>query len=412
MTVNDTVTELWQAGLKKRRNKEGDLEVVPNASNAALLLTHHEDFRGVFAFDSFAYRIIVQGSLPPIPGLSPPREGPIEDQHVIYAGAALGFKMRGPSWSFESVNRGIELAAHQREFNPVKDALVKASLTWDGRSRMRTWLSDYLGAPNDEYTWRVAAWFLISAVARAFEPGCQADHMLVLQGLQGEGKSTAARILGGKWTLEKLPKLRDYDRAAHALAGRWIVEVGELDAMKGAAMTEIKDFLSLRHDTYRPPYGRNVVTRPRTVVCIATTNEHTYLRDHTGLRRFWPVSVRTLNRSGLESDRDQLWAEATLAYQAGVKWWPEREDASFVEPEQEDRRETDAWEELVENWCEDRDDFSMAEVLSGLGIDRSKWGRDEQTRVGIILTRLGFEKKRLREQGLRHYRYYRIKKKD
>ena len=57
------------------------------------------------------------------------------------------------------------------------------------RSAAGKWLSTYLGVdrtrPIPGRSGR--AWFVLPAVARVFQPGCKADHCLILEGPQGAG---------------------------------------------------------------------------------------------------------------------------------------------------------------------------------------------------------------------------------
>jgi putative DNA primase/helicase len=239
--------------------------------------------------------------------------------------------------------------------------------------------------------------------------------MLVLEGRQGAGKSTAARVLGGKMFLPKLPNLRDYDRAAHALSGVWIVEVGELDALRGAAATQAKDFISMTSDAYRAPYARYGCTVPRTCIFVGTTNEDGYLGDPTGARRYHPIrvgAVGAVDTKRLERDREQLLAEARSAFERGEEWWPDKEHEEEIEAQQEERYRADEWEAVISRWLEGcrsvRDGVTVGDVLLGaFEMPAEKWDDISQKRVGIAMKRLGWRMERRREGGVKVRRYFR-----
>ena len=56
--------------------------------------------------------------------------------------------------------------------------------------------------PGHAYHREAATLFLLGAVARAFYPGHKFDFVPILEGAQGDGKSTFIRILGLDWAGE------------------------------------------------------------------------------------------------------------------------------------------------------------------------------------------------------------------
>ena len=126
------------------------------------------------------------------------------------------------------------------------------------------------------------------------------------------------------------------------LAGRWIVELSELDAMGRAEVAKAKGWLTRTADKFRSPYGYFVITQPRSCVIAGTTNSEHYLKDETGGRRFWPVRCGRIDLDGIERDRNQLWAEAVYRWRAGEKWWlTDEADLVAAAEAQEERRERD-----------------------------------------------------------------------
>src|SRR6185369_14361928 len=112
-----------------------------------------------------------------------------------------------------------------RKFHPVREYLD--GLAWDGTKRLDRWLAAYLGAADTPYTQAVGERWMISAVARIYRPGCQADSVLILEGQQGIKKSSALAELGSPWFSDRLSEFGSKD-AAMEMAGIWIIELAEL----------------------------------------------------------------------------------------------------------------------------------------------------------------------------------------
>ncbi len=263
----------------------------------------------------------------------------------------------------------------------------------------------------------IASKFMIGAVARVMKPGCKLDTMPILEGPQGIGKSQAIGILGGEWFTDDVPADITSKDAAMALQASWVIEQGELHAIRKADVNQLKNFLSRRVDKFRPPYGRTVQSFPRKCVLIGSMNptDNGYLNDETGARRFWPVLCavgwadgRKIDLAALWAVRDQLWAEARVRFEQGEPWWLHRDHLEKDQEAEADMRfDADAWTEKVLEFLSGKPSITMDEVLNALGIDTKDWSRATVTRVGAILSKAKWKRRRVTEKnGSRVRRYF------
>src|SRR6185436_3209035 len=306
----------------------------------------------------------------------------------------------------ETVTQAILAVAEAHSFHPVRAYFD--GLQWDRKPRIEQWLTTYLGTPDTDYSRAVGPKWLISAVARIYQPGCKADAMLILEGPQGYKKSSALKVLASEaWFSDELADLGSKDSALQ-LQGALITELAELDGLNRQETGRIKAFVTRTTDRYRAPYGRHVQEHPRQGVFAGTINHATYLRDETGARRFWPVlCTHPAKLLELARDRDQLWAEATARYRQGESWWLQDPAIDAMAREEQDARyQGDAWEQLIAEYLDSRKTVTIGELLEGpLGLERSKWGNHEQMRVVRALTRLGWIRRKVRVDGRQVWKY-------
>lgn len=369
--------------------------------NVMLFLEHHPDVAGTFAFCEFSNepRIAKKPFWDRSKDWTPRKAA---DYDAVEAVKWLeGFGLRPyPA----QTKQAILAISRYKTVHPVREYLDGLP-AWDGVGRLDQWLTYYFGVLDTPYARVVGRRWLISAIARIYNPGCKVEGTLILEGRQGLLKSTACSVLTGKqWFTDELPDLRSKDSAIH-LHGRWVVEIAELKSIQGATVETVKSFLTRTVDRYRPLYAAGPVDVPRQTVFVGTTNLDAYLQDDTGARRFWPVECHSIDLNALERDRDQIWAEARRAYKAGEVWHIGDDDPvrPFAEIEQSSRHVGDVLEVEIAKYIRGRKRVSLYEIMEHLVEKRmADWkSRSDETRIGACMKRIGWKKDRKMKDGER-----------
>lgn len=298
-------------------NKNGKFDNTIN--NVQLIMEHDAGLRGKYFYDTFKERMTVCGDLPwcKLADRMTTTWTDTDD-----AGLRNFLEIKYEIVNTMKIGDAVLLAMQSCMRHPVREYLL--SLKWDGVARADTIFIDYLGAEDTEYTRTVTRKALLGAVARIMQPGCKHDHILVLVGPQGCRKSTTLAKLGKSWFSDSFYTVQGKE-AYEQIQGFWLIEMGEMAATRKAELESIKQFVSKQSDSYRAAYAKRTQEHPRQCAFFGTTNDDEFLRDATGGRRFWPVTVTDKGRETGDYFTaeivDQVWAEIVMRYSAGENWY-------------------------------------------------------------------------------------------
>lgn len=256
----------------------------------------------------------------------------------------------------DSLFDGVYVFGDRHSYNPIVDAIKAAK--WDGRKRISNVFAKYLGAEDNDYTRKINRVWLLQLVNRLVNPGAKADIVPILIGKQGLGKSTLARRLAycDDYFSDSLRDMMGNKDELSKLAGKSIVELGELNSMRKSSIEDTKSFISKQADDFRPAYARTVQTFKRTASFIGTSNYSDVLVDSTGERRFWPIqcgvnkAVKSVfDLTGEDAEVLQMYAEAFAALKVGEKPYLTHNEIVALMPSQREFKKYDLVVDALES---------------------------------------------------------------
>lgn len=420
----DQELQKFRTKLHFKTNAKGGFKIINDIINLNIILSHDPRWKGVLRYDEFAQVLRFAKTPEWHPDDTPKDPSEVwQDVHVT----CLDLWLRR-NWSLElpseKIREGVYVVGRRNGFNPLVEYMD--SLQWDGEHRLEKWLTNYLGCLDNDYNRAVGRKWILSGVARAYQPGCQAHHVLILEGRQGIGKSRALGAISPHraWFSDTPFDLGNKD-AYMALRGKFIIELAELASLKRADIDKVKSFFTSPVDSFRPPFGRERVDVPRTCIFAGSVNLGQYLADETGARRFWPVRCGVIDNVALEADRDQIWAEAVSIYKSWVSrgspqseclWWPSQSEADMFEVQQAEREVANPWTEAIATWLQSprakallqaRGCLLVREIAQGaLALEDKDLNPTVTNSIGVVMLRdLKWFKSRANVAGARVWGY-------
>ena len=323
--IPPTVVDLTQA---RETNEENNrLNLTPKTKgkgfaitldNLKKILSGDSKLKGAIQYNTFTYEIDVTKSIK-LNGRT--FSGTIDDLIIreIRAYIATKYKMDYKKGDIADI---LEVVAGEHSYNPLKDYLESCESEYKELVNQRDpfdILRHYLNIKDDEYNRIIMDLFFRGAVAKVFDPTVKFDFVLDLTGRQGVGKTQFFEGLFTHKYFTTVETFTDKDDKAR-MVRNWCIFDDEMVASKKASFSELKKFITETKLEFRPPYASSDRRLPKSFIIVRATNDHDYLNDLTGERRFLVAEVHKdtayKGRKWTEKDRRAFWGAMVVAWKA------------------------------------------------------------------------------------------------
>jgi prophage ps2 protein 15 len=289
-----------------------------NLDNLKKILSGDSKLKGAIQYNVFTYEIDVTR---PMKLNGRTLSGAIDDLIIreIRAYIATKYKM---DYKKPDIADILEVVAGEHSYNPLKDYLESCESEYKELVNQRDpfdILRHYLNIKDDEYNRIIMDLFFRGAVAKVFDPTIKFDFVLDLTGRQGVGKTQFFEGLFTHKYFTTVETFTDKDDKAR-MVRNWCVFDDEMVASKKASFSELKKFITETKLEFRPPYASSDRRLPKSFIIVRATNDHDYLNDLTGERRFLVAEVHKdtnyKGRKWTEKDRRAFWGAMVMAWRA------------------------------------------------------------------------------------------------
>lgn len=286
--------------------------------NLKKILSGDSKLKGAIQYNTFTYEIDVTR---PIKLNGRTLSGAIDDLIIreIRAYIATKYKI---DYKKPDIADILEVVAGEHSYNPLKDYLEACEDKYKELVNQRDpfeILRYYLNIEDNDYNRIILDLFFRGAVAKVFNPSIKFDFVLDLTGRQGVGKTQFFEGLFTHKYFTTVETFTDKDDKAR-MVRNWCVFDDEMVASKKASFSELKKFITETKLEFRPPYASSDRRLPKSFIIVRATNDHDYLTDLTGERRFLVAEVHKdtayKDRKWTEKDRRHFWGAMVAAWRA------------------------------------------------------------------------------------------------
>lgn len=254
--------------------------------------------------------------------------------------------------------------------------------------------------------------WLVGLVAEIHNPyEIQNEYILVFQGEQGIGKTRwSHKLLPHKYQpllLNKNINPKDKDDKLE-LTRKVIVFMDEMDTVVNnkASVESLKSITTQPVIEERAAYARVTDRKPKIDSFIGCINNHEFLRDTTGNRRFFVIKTHSLNHQH-NIDMIKVYGYALKLYKEGYQFWLNNEERRLLEENnQEFEVQTDE-ENLIMKWLKPSNDsfISVTDIKTRINALEGESVLKHSNNLGKYLKKSGFKSTRKTIEGIQRRGY-------